>query len=448
MRRIISLIATVLAVCLVVLGLACGDNPPNGPDKKIPEISSFIAQPQDIDPGSQTTLSWRTLRTDSLWLLPLDTILLPGENDSGSIAVNLEYPTTYSLVAYNTYGVDSASVSVTMFSAAAEIIDVAFFPLRVVADQTSTLSWKTIRADSLVIDQGVGRVDDPDLGNVIISPVQGAWYRVIAYSVYGNDTAMIWLTLSSRSAIEPLNGLYFKGIMEDSTTHLPMQFAVVDDSGHYLINQQIQLSLVAGDGSLDPRSILTDSTGVTEFTYGFTGNYNRALIRLNITGIPSVYADIRTDALVPGAYGQTQYILFDDTYEQVVAFNGQPASVDTYEGHSIMYVNYESTLGVVVMLYDRDQDRQLYDTSSVYGVIVNTSYQGQTNTTPPIGVGSSLADLRAVWGDPSRLYYEEPRPAIVIGYDSIFTTFYGHWEIGMTDTLVEEIHFIEPLIVK
>jgi len=247
------------------------------------------------------------------------------------------------------------------------------------------------------------------------------------------------------SGLEAVNGLYYTSVIGDSITNLPMQFAVVNDSGKYVPNQQIQVTLSKGDGYLGPRSIMTDSSGIATLQYTFNGSLSYAAIRLWVEGLDTLDVFLRADALIPGAHGQAQYIIFDDTYKQVVGLNGQPSSVDTFEGHGIMYLNYESALGVIVMLYDLDYDQQVYDTSSVYGVIVNTVYDGHTDTTPPIGIGSPLADLRTVWGDPSRIYYEGPRPGIVIGYDSLFATFYGHWEIGMTDTVIEEIHFFEPV---
>ena len=368
MRRVIVLTVMMLVALVIVFGVGCGDDPPVGPVNHPPQITSFTANSQSINPSDSVILSWQTSRTESLWLSPPDTSLPLLDLDTGSIVLYPESPTTYTLVASNAYGNDSAEVTVSVSSV----------------------------------------------------PV----------------------------AIVSLNGLYFKGTMEDSVTHLPMQFAVINDGGEYLLNQQIQITLLEGDGYLGPKSIGTDTSGVAESQYTFNGSLAYATIRLWVADVDTLDVFLRAGAMVPGAHGQAQYILLDDTYEQVVGFNGQPDSIDTFIGHSIMYVNYESTLGVVVMLYDLDMNRQVYDTSSVYGVILNTVYEGTTFDNPPIGVGSPLADLRAVWGDPSRIYYEGPRPAIVIGYDSLLATFYGHWETGYTDTLIEEIHFFEPVEVE
>ncbi|MEA2030256.1 MAG: hypothetical protein U9N55_01500, partial [candidate division Zixibacteria bacterium] len=243
----------------------------------------------------------------------------------------------------------------------------------------------------------------------------------------------------------PINGIYFKGIMGDTITDQPMLFAVVDCNGHYLAEQQIQLDMVTGDGILGPRSIMTDNAGVAGFAYCFSGNLANASFRLYLENLDTIKVYVRADALIPGGHGQAQYILFDDTYADVKNFNGEPASLDIITDHCIMYANYEESLGVVVMLYDLDYNQQVYDTSSVYGVIVNSVYSGTTLDNPAIGVLSPLADLRQLWGVPDDIKHSPPRPATVIRYDSLPGKFYGHWESGMADTLIEEIHLFEPV---
>ncbi|RKX29665.1 MAG: hypothetical protein DRP47_01095, partial [Candidatus Zixiibacteriota bacterium] len=180
-------------VCLFAMWSGCGDSP-NGPENNLPEIQSFIAEPQTINPSDSTVLSWQTIRTDSLRLLPSDTLL---DNPvSGLTIVNPEFPITYTLIAYNSFGLDSATVHVSISSV----------------------------------------------------PV----------------------------AIEPINGIYFKGIMGDTITDQLMLFAVVDCNGHYLAEQQIQLDMITGDGILGPRSIMTNSAGVAGFAYNFSGNLAHA----------------------------------------------------------------------------------------------------------------------------------------------------------------------------
>lgn len=241
-----------------------------------------------------------------------------------------------------------------------------------------------------------------------------------------------------------LNGIYYKGIMGDSTTDKPMQFAVTDGQGNYIPNKQIQVIQFGGDGTI-PRSIMTDSTGIADLIFGFSGSESTARIMLEADDTLRVEIYIRADALIPGGGGQGSYVILTDRYSDVKNYLGEPSFIDIFQDHPIIYADYEDTLGLVVMLYDLDLDKTVYDTSSVYGVIVNSIYNVKTNTTPPIGIGSTLDELRTAYGTPDEIFHENPRPATVVRYTSLPATFYCHWQIGMTDTLIEEVHFIEPL---
>ena len=238
--------------------------------------------------------------------------------------------------------------------------------------------------------------------------------------------------------IVAINGMYYKGVMGDTIPDTVLQFAVADKNDNYLPNQQIQLEPHGGDGELSHRSITTDSSGTTGFWYAFTGDSGHAVIRLVADGIDSLDILLRANTLIPGPSGQAQYVLFDDTYGEVKKFNGDPASVDIYDSSETIYVNYETALGVVIMVYDLDTNGVIYDTSSVYGVIVNTVYTGIT--VEGIGVGSPLDSLRKAWGEPDRIEYD-PRPpaAIAVEYYTRGLTFYC-W---LSDTSVFEIHLKE-----
>ncbi|MEW5994560.1 MAG: hypothetical protein AB1744_09205 [Candidatus Zixiibacteriota bacterium] len=240
--------------------------------------------------------------------------------------------------------------------------------------------------------------------------------------------------------IVAINGLYYKA---DSLAQKPLTFAVADRNNNYLPDQQIQLIPLEGDGTLSHRSIVTDSTGTATFGYGFTGSLGHAIVRLIAPNVDTMDVSVRRNILIPGPGGQTQYVLFDDTYADVKKWNGLPASVDVFNGSEIIYVNYESVLGVVVMTYDLDTGGVIFDTSSIYGAIVNTVYGGKT--AEGIGVWSTIDTVRAVYGQPDSIWYD-PRPpaAIAIEYDSLGLTFYGR----IPDTVIFEIHLAEvPLQV-
>ncbi len=237
------------------------------------------------------------------------------------------------------------------------------------------------------------------------------------------------------------NGLYYKGVMGDTIAGSVLRFAVLDKDDKRLLNRQIQLFQLAGDGEISHRSVVTDSTGWAGFWYAFTGDSGHAAIRLVVEGVDSIVILLRADVLIPGPGGQAQYVLFDDTYADVKKFNDQPASVFAHPNFWIVYADYESALGVVVVIDDTDHNSSAANSEAVLGVIVNTVYEGTTTDSIPVGIGITIAELRTIYGDPNTVSYDtEPPPAIKITYDNRELTLYGDLT---DDTTIFEIHLSE-----
>ncbi len=258
------------------------------------------------------------------------------------------------------------------------------------------------------------------------------------------------------NTILPLNGLLFKGTMGSDSLNKAATFAVTNTNGDRIVGQQIQVSLLSGDGTGYPATITTDASGVATLTYNFSGVKPYASIQLMVPDVDTITVLLRADAIYPGVHGQASFVSFDDRWSNVHDWLGDPVSVDVIPppNNTIIYVNYESSLGVVVMVYDLDRNGVLYDTSSVYGVIVNTIYQGTTTGANPIGIGSTLADLRNLYGSPDYVIAVDGHPDTVeyryiawglLGYayapaagDSILTEM--HW----TEYAIQPDHIVAP----
>ena len=89
---------------------------------------------------------------------------------------------------------------------------------------------------------------------------------------------------------------------------------MADKNGNYLRNQQIRLTLPAGDGGLSADSITTDSVGTAVFDYQFTGYRGHAVVRLPVPNVDTIDVYISRSVLIPGPGGQGQYVLVDTTY--------------------------------------------------------------------------------------------------------------------------------------
>ncbi|MDH4156271.1 MAG: hypothetical protein OEW00_03230 [candidate division Zixibacteria bacterium] len=247
---------------------------------------------------------------------------------------------------------------------------------------------------------------------------------------------------SKPDRILAVNGLYYKAVMGASETDQPITFKLTDKSNNAYADRWLRFSLMEGDGTLAADSVKTDSKGEATAQYSFDGSLGHAVIRAGYAGITPVDVTVRASTIIPGAAGQGQYILFSDTYKEVQAFNGSPESVDPDPRFWLNYAVYEGALGVVVMVEDEDSSATISDGEGVIGVIVNTVYEGKTADS--IGIGSTIADLRAVYGPPDTVRPDpSPPPAIFIRYLALGMTCYGAFS---ADTTLFEIHVIEDII--
>jgi hypothetical protein len=163
-----------------------------------PVINSFTADPQAIDEGSSSTLSWSTSgQVDSLTISP-EVGDVTGQT---SVTVSPAQTTTYVLTASNNAGSATAEVTVvvgpqppviTSFTATPDVID---------PGQSTVLSWTILgKPDSLSISPGVGNVTGQT--SVTVSPSVVTTYILTASNSYGTDTAEVIVTV--RTALKEL----------------------------------------------------------------------------------------------------------------------------------------------------------------------------------------------------------------------------------------------------
>lgn len=245
----------------------------------------------------------------------------------------------------------------------------------------------------------------------------------------------------SAKSISSVNGDYFKYVMGTATVNKPLAFIVRDDQNNPMANQWVHFREIVGDGHFITDSVVTGSNGTAIGQYAFDGTMGHAELMAFVRGVDTSVVSARASVLIPGIGGQAQFVRFDeDTYKTVTNYNGS-TTVDTYTDSPIMYVNYESTLGVVVMVWDLDLDYNIYDTSDVYGVIVNTNYTGKVADS--IGIGSTYDAVVAYFGAPDSIVYDPVEPAAWrIRYLDQGMTMFG----AEADTSIFEIHLAEILV--
>ncbi len=434
-RKVLLVFLAILAAITAING--CKDDPVKPVDP--PRINSFTATPADIMPGDSSQLSYTVTGADSVKLFPggikLTTVT------SGQHWTKPATPTTYSLLGYNKSGRDSAAVAVTMSGAVPVIESFGLSEDTLLVGDSAILSWKTIRCDSFVVNNGTAHVADKDSGSVVVKPTSSQTFTAVAYNHIATDTSTAALRIEIPYQISAVNGLYYKGTMGSGITAPPLDFRVLDQQGNSLRRPWLLFSVVDGDGTLSADSARSNSNGVVSNNYLFSGQKGYGQIRAMLRGIDTVDVKARASVIRLGADGQGQFVRFSDAYADVFAWNGSPASIDVDPDYWRNFANYEAALGVVVAIRDVNQNSTIDSNEPVESIILNTVFN---RTTPEgIGVGSSIQAVRSAYGTPDSLFYDPTAPpAWGMRYDALGALFYA--STNAPDSAIIEIHLWDP----
>jgi hypothetical protein len=150
-----------------------------------PSIASFTSSAASMSPGQSVTLSWGAVtNADSVEIDPG----IGGVATPGSRQVSPSQTTTYTLTAKCGSSVATRQVKITVISAVVAppkcsgnptISSFTASPVNITSGKTATLSWGTVsNADSIEIDQGIGKVSAP--GSRSVSPKTTTTYKLTA----------------------------------------------------------------------------------------------------------------------------------------------------------------------------------------------------------------------------------------------------------------------------
>jgi len=418
---------------------SCNGDDPNGPDKP-PVISVFQANPVDIVPGDSSLLTYQVSDATSLVLSPVSTNL-PSVS-SGSVYVSPPVPTEYLMVAYNSDGVDSATVKITMNSVIPIFINFLAEPGYINAGDSARISWEINRMDSLVIDNGYGTKLD-SIGNIYVKPSVNTVYVGIAYNDNVADTMTVAVDVPVNFSV--LNGLFYRGMMNSSVQDPLMQFQAFDLYGQSSQNVWIKAEIVEGDGTLSADSVQPGSNDTASFSYNFDGNLGHAVVRTWVDDLDTTDLFIRAKTIIPGDLFQGQYMLYRDTYATVRALNGDPNVIDSVGG-GILALVYEDTLvpannkGVVYLVGEVGTvNGQVSLMDTVYYMMITYPIGG--TTADGLTVGSTYPEMVASLGTPQSSYASGDFPAdTILYYDSLGLLFW----CNRSDTVVNQVDLLVP----
>ena len=435
---------TLLITALALFWSSCGDDPVKPTDP--PRITQFTATPSDIMLGDSSLIAYAVTGPDSTKLFPGGTKLSPAA--SGSHWVKPSTPTDYGLVAYNKGGKDSASLTITMSGAVPLIESFVLNEDTILIGDSTVLSWRALRADSIVINNGLGRMSDPDSGQITAHPTTTTLYRAIAYNQIGTDTATASARVEIPYAVNAVYGTHFKGVMGAGIVEPEFRFRVLDQAGVALRRPWLHFSVVEGDGTLLADSLQPDANGAIINNYTFDGQLGYGLIRAMVPDVDTLDVKVRASVIRFGVDGQGQYVRLYDTYADVLALNGTPASIDPdpRPEQTINYVDYEGNLGVVLVVYDTNNDNIVQGNEQVVSVILASQFVGDAS---PEGIspGSSIHAVRSAYGTPDVFFYDpgDPPtnpPAWGMQYDALGALFYA--STTPPDSSIIEIHLWDP----
>ena len=170
------------------------ENPP-------PPAADLTAEPETIDAGSSSILSWSCENADQCAIAPdigtVDTI--------GSITVSPVETTTYEIIATGAGGTSTASATVVVIQPA-PTVEITVSPDAIHPGESATLSWNSTDAESCVIEPGIG--DVAPSGSMTVSPTETITYTITA-SGFGGDEIKDQTTLNvnplSLSITSPFN---------------------------------------------------------------------------------------------------------------------------------------------------------------------------------------------------------------------------------------------------
>ena len=197
---LLILISTVLTTgCGSANGSSGGNNGGNGNgggsgDK--PTIT-VTTDKSTINPGDLVTVSWKTTNATGLTISPQI-----GESDditvNGTANIAPTETTTYVFTASNSAGSTQFSVTINV-NVLPPTVTLSADPTSIIAGQSSTLSWNSQYADTVTIDNGVGKV--VPTGTQAVTPAATTTYTVTATGKGGSITAQATVTVTPQSQV-------------------------------------------------------------------------------------------------------------------------------------------------------------------------------------------------------------------------------------------------------
>jgi hypothetical protein len=262
-----------LAVCV---GLAaCGVSSSNSSSGK-PTITSFAANPTNINSGASSMLSWTATGATSIAITPGT---FTSVSASGATNVSPTATTTYTLTATNAAGSATSTLTVSVNTAGKPTISsFTASPATITAGSSSTLSWATTGATNIAITPGTFTSTSAS-GSTGVNPTATTTYTLTATNASGSATSTAKVTVAASGG--PLSitttscpggtqGAAYAGCTIVASGGVPpYTYSVSTNPSFPPLPEGMSLnastgivssSLIGGQGTYAPVFVVTDST--------------------------------------------------------------------------------------------------------------------------------------------------------------------------------------------
>ena len=159
------------------------------------QIEIFLADPNTIQSGQSSTLTWNIQNADTATITPNVGSV---NAKTGNVRVSPRETTTYTLTAKNATSTDSTTVTVTVQRPQPRLAVCTAVPMTINQGESATLYYNALNADSVMISPGVGTVSPS--GQTVVTPSSTTTYTITANNAFGSDTCTVTVQVTPGTA--------------------------------------------------------------------------------------------------------------------------------------------------------------------------------------------------------------------------------------------------------
>lgn len=284
---------------------------------------TFTADPESINLGENSQLSWSSMNADNCSISPgIGTVAL-----SGSLSVSPSQTTTYTITVQGTGGstTQSATIQVTNPNVPPQVT-FSHSSITIEKGDTVELSWTSERADNVYIDNRIGMVGQNSTYSV--SPQATTTYTITGVSSFGSgsDQITVYVTGNPLPQHQGSFGEQYNDLIPvDSTvdTYEAKRFALIAGNVNDIFDNPLANVTVTVFGRPEYGSCQTGADG--QFSIPVEGGEN-----LTVNYEKEGYMSAQRQVYVPWndfAITDTIQMLIEDMQATVIDFDGDPDTV-------------------------------------------------------------------------------------------------------------------------